>query len=113
MADRLPAPEDVAAAPLAPELDVAVVLEEPPVRGKFEALPDGFEPPGPFSVPGPLLGRTETVMLPLGMEIDEPEFSPETTAPIVGNGALGSTVHALVPAVEAGQAGGDVVTVLA
>ena len=64
-------------------------------------------------MPIPLL-IPETVILPLGTDIDEAGFIPETaTAPIVGNGALGSIVHALVPAVDIGHAGGEVVTVAA
>jgi hypothetical protein len=48
-------------------------------------------------------------MLPVGTPLGIPAETP--AAPIVGNGALGSMVHP--PAVEDGQAGGDVVTVTA
>lgn len=49
------------------------------------------------------------VMLPFGTPLGIPEETP--SAPMVGKGALGSTVHP--PAVELGQAGGVVVNVAA
>lgn len=54
-------------------------------------------------------------MLPLGIVLGGPEeVVPEMTAwPMVGNGALGSMVQALVPAVEEGHAGGVVFSVAA
>lgn len=55
------------------------------------------------------------MILPLGIVLGGPEeVVPEMTAcPIVGNAALGSTVQALAPAVDAGHAGAVVFTVAA
>jgi len=53
-------------------------------------------------------------MLPLGIVLGNPVVIPEVaTSPMDGRGALGFTVQALVPAVDAGQAGAVVVTVAA
>lgn len=93
--------------------DVDFPPEVPPAEGKFNASLEGVcELPGPFVAAGPLI--PETVMLPLGIVLGNPGVIPETAAaPIVGRGALGSTVQALVPAVDAGHAGAVVWTVAA
>lgn len=101
-----PAACDVADAdPEAEPEPEAGVAEFPPEEGKFDGSPERvWEPPGAFVVLGPLLFGT--VIPPLGTENDDPDVIPEmAAASIVGSAARGSIVQALVPAVEAGQAG--------
>ncbi len=105
-----PAPCDVA------EADTEAVElppEVPPAEGKFDASPVGIgELPGPSVAAGPLV--PETVILPLEIVFGNPDVIPEiSAAAMVGKGALGSIVQALVPAVDAGQAGAVVLTVAA
>jgi len=101
---REAAPFDVADPDADPEA-AELPLEVSPAEGKFDASLEGVsELPGRFVAAGPLV--LETVMLPLGIVLGSPGVIPEiAAAPRVGRGALGSIVQALVPAVDAGQAG--------
>lgn len=85
-----------------------------PAEGKFGRLSEGIcEPPDVLCVPEALI-TPDTVILPLGIPLGSPEVIPDSAAaPRLGSCALGSTVHALAPLPEVGQAGAVVLTVAA